>query len=190
MWSAAVEAGGREASDFILHRIALRKIHRQTGRFFLPSTATLPLSGQSCPVFCRSLNQDSNCCDTRGGGQGRGKDEDNHTRETTDSQSAIDFYVRGWGVSADQQVRNCKQVSFGQTARPVARPKSFGPPLQTRRFPSFPVVARSFSSFLVVSRAFRIRSASNAGFEPPQSCKARSDPGRNFSKTGTTTREG
>jgi len=38
--------------------------------------------------------------------------------------------------------------------------------------PSFPFLSRCFSSFFVVFRAFRIRSASNAGSGPPQSCKA------------------
>jgi len=80
--------------------------------------------------------------------QGRGEDDDNDTREATDSQSAIEFAVRGSSDSANQQARNCKQVSFGQTACPVARPRSFRPPLQTHRFPSFSVVSRRFSSFL------------------------------------------
>ena len=34
----------------------------------------------------------------------------------TDSQSAIEFDVQGSRVSANQQVRNCNQVSFRQTA--------------------------------------------------------------------------
>jgi len=147
VWTAAVGAGGREASTLVLHRIALRILHMQTRRFFLPSTATLP-SGQSCPAFCRGLSKEPTCCDTWGGGQGRGEDDDNDTREATDGQSAIEFAVRGSSVSANQQVRKCKQVSFGQTACPVARPRSFRPPLQTHRFPSFPVVSPRFSSFL------------------------------------------
>jgi len=149
-----VGAGGREESDFVLYRIALRKIHRQTRRFFLPSTATLPLSGQSCHVFCRGLSKEPHRRDTWGGGQGRGEEEDNSTREATDSHSAIEFDVPGSSVSAHQHVRNCKQVSFGQTACPVARPTSFGPPLQTRRFPSFPVASPRFSSFLGHSASY------------------------------------
>jgi len=148
VWTAAAGAGGREASYFVFHRIALRKIHRQTRRFFLPSLATLRVSEQSFPVFCRSLSKEPNCCDTWGGGHGRGEDEDNNTREATESESAIDFDVRGSSISANQKGRNCKQVSFGQTVCPVARLLSFGPPLQTRRFPSFPVASPRSSSFL------------------------------------------
>jgi len=147
VWTAAVGTGGREASNLVLHRIALRILHMQTRRFFLPSTATLP-SGQSCPAFCRGLSKEPTCCDTWGGGQGRGEDDDNGTREATDSQSAIEFAVRGSSVSSNQQVPNCKQVSFGQTACPVARSKSFRPALQTHRFLSFPVFSPRFSSFL------------------------------------------
>jgi len=52
--TTAVEGGVRGASDLVLHRIALRKKHRQTRLLFLPSTVTLPLSGQSWPVFFRA----------------------------------------------------------------------------------------------------------------------------------------
>ena len=55
--------------------------------------------------------------------------------------------MRGSSVAANQQVRICNRVSFGQTACPAARPESCGPPLQTRRFPSLPIVSRRFSSF-------------------------------------------
>ena len=178
-------AGGHEASDFVLHRIALRKIHRQTRRFFLPSTATLSLSGQSCPVICRGLCEEPNCCDTWEGGQGRGEDEDNNTRKATDNQSAIEFDVRESSVSANQQVPNGKQVSFGQTACPMTRLRSFGPPQRTRRFPSFPVVSPRFSSFLG-------RYASDLRRTPAWAAavlQSRNDPGRNVSETGTTTKE-
>ena len=56
--------------------------------------------------------------------------------------------MRGSSVAAKQQVRICKRVTLGQTACPAARPRSFGPPLQTLRFPSFPMVSRPFSSFI------------------------------------------
>jgi len=121
---------------------------------FLPSTATLPLSGQSCPVSCRGLSNEPNCCDTWGGGRGVAK-TNTTTREkqktAKDSQSAIECDVRGSSLSANQRVRTCKQVSFGHTACPVARPRSFGPPVQTRRFSSSPVVSPRFSSFLLRS---------------------------------------
>jgi len=68
---AAVGAGGREVSEFVLHRIALRKMDRKTRRFPLPSTATLPLSGQSFGVLFRGLSNQPNCCDTWGEGAGR-----------------------------------------------------------------------------------------------------------------------
>ena len=116
-------------------------------------------SGQSCPVCCRGLRKEPNCCDTWGGGHGHGEDKDNNTREATDSQSAIECDVRGSSVSANQQVRNCKQVSFGHTACPVAQPRSFGPLMQTCRFPSFPVISPCFSSFL-------LRSASDLRLKP------------------------
>jgi len=117
--TAEVGAGGCEASDLVLPRTVLPKTRRQTLRFLLPSTATLPLNGQSCPVFCRGLSKEPNCCGTWGEGQGRGEGEDNNTREATDSQSALEFDVQGSRVSANQQVRNCNQVSFRQTACPV-----------------------------------------------------------------------
>ena len=86
---------------FVIHRIALQNMHRQTRRFFLPSTATLPLGGQSCPFFCQGLRQELNCCDSWGEGQGRGDYDDNNTRKATDSQIAIEFDVRGIIVSAN-----------------------------------------------------------------------------------------
>ena len=113
-----------------------------------------------------------NCCATWGGGQGRGEDEDNNTRAATNSQSAIQFYARGCSVAANQHVRTCKPVSFGQRTCPVARPNSLGPPAQTCRFPSFPIVSRHFLSHLIVSQAFRLGSASIAGTSPAQSGKA------------------
>jgi len=164
--------GRREASDFIFHRTALRNIHRQTRRLLLPSTATCPRSGQSCPVISRALSKELICSGTCGGGQRRGENEGNDMQAAADCQSAIVFYVRGSRVAASQRVRNCEQASFGQTACPVARPRSFGPPLQTRRFPSFSFVFRRFSSFLVVSPALRLCSASNVGSGPPQNFKA------------------
>jgi len=98
---AAVGAGGREASDLVIHRIALQNMHRQTRRFFLPSTATLSLGGQSCPFFCQGLSKELSCCDSWGEGQGRGDYDDYNTRKATDSQIAIEFDVRGISVSAN-----------------------------------------------------------------------------------------
>jgi len=121
-----------------------------------------------------------------GGGQGRGKDEDDNTREETDKQSAIEFGVRGSSVSVNQQVRNCKQVSFGQTACPVARPRSFGPPF------CIPVVSLRFQSFLGVSRRSSGVAQQICGehrLSASAVLKSRSDRGRSVSETGTTTRE-
>jgi len=64
------------------------------------------------------------------------------------SQSVIKFLVQASGVAADQQMRNGNHVSFRQTPCPEARPRSLGPPLHSRRFPSFPVVSSCFSSLL------------------------------------------
>ena len=86
-------------------------------------------------------------------------DEDDGTPVKMHSQSAIEVLVQGSGIAANQQMRNCNNVSFRQTACSEARPRSLGPPLHSRRFPSFPFVS---PSFLVVSQAFRLGSASIA----------------------------
>jgi len=99
-----------------------------------------------------------------GGGQRRGKDEDDNAPAATDSQSVTESHVQGFSVAANQQVRRCKEVPFRQMACPAARPRSMGP-----SFP--PVVSLRFSSFLVVSRAFCLGSASDASSEAPQLCK-------------------
>jgi len=108
----------------------------------------------------------------RGGDRGEAQTKTTTRRAAMDSQSAIEIVVQGSCVAVNQQMRNCKQVSFRLSACRAARPRSLGPPLQSRRFPSFPVVSRRFSSFLVVSRAFRLGSASISGSLTPRSCKA------------------
>jgi len=91
--------------------------------------------------------------------------------------------VRGSTVSANQQVRNCKQVSIGQTAFSVARRRAFGPLLRTRRFSSFPDVSARFSSLLgrYASDLRRTPAWAAAGLQ------SRSNSGRNVSETATTT---
>jgi len=84
----------------------------------------------------------------RGGGRGEVKTKTTTRRAAADSQSAIEFVVQGSCVAANQQMQNCKQVSFRWSACPAARPRLLRPPLQSRRLPSFPPVFRRFSSFL------------------------------------------
>jgi len=57
----------------------------------------------------------------RGGDRGEAKTKTTTRRAATDSQSAIEFVVQGSCVAANQQMRNCKQVSFRWSACPAAR---------------------------------------------------------------------
>ena len=77
--------------------------------------------------------------------------------------------------AALQPINRCEPVNRSPSDRErVQWPDQIrsGPPRQTRRFPSFPVVSRRFTSHLIVSLAFRLGSASIAGTSPAQSGKA------------------
>jgi len=153
---------------------------------FLPSTATLPLSGQSCPVSCRGLSNEPNCCYTWGGGRGVAK------TNTTTREKQQTANQRSNVMCADlafQPINECGTVNRSASdTRPVQWPDQgrSGPPCR-------PVVSLRLPSFLLVSRRFSC--------VPHQICverrlwdaavlKSRSDPCRNVSETGTTTREG
>jgi len=86
-----------------------------------------------------------------GGTGARRRRRRQRTEKQQKSQSLNNFAVQGSCGAANQQMRNCKQVSLRQSACTAARPRPFGPQLQSRRFPSFPVVSRRFSPFLVRS---------------------------------------
>jgi len=122
----------------------------------------------------------------REGDRGEAKTKTTTRRAATDSQSAIEFVVQGSCVAANQQMRNCKQVSFTSDGRRVQRPDQgrSGPhcsPVVSARFPPFLVVSRRFSGVRLWIRVdFRLFAASVV--------QSRPDPGRIASATCTATR--
>jgi len=195
VWKAAAGAGGHEALDFFLHRIALRRIHRQTRCFFFSSTATLPPQWAVFPRLLSGLEQGAQLLRHLGGGTGawrrRGLLNRLSTRTTTREKQQ----------RANQRSNlMCEDLSFQPINRcgtvnrsPSDRLRVQWPDQGRSGPPCRPVVSLRFPSFLLVSRRF-------SGV-PHQICverrlwaaavfQSRSDPGRNVSETATTTREG